>query len=158
MVKIEYPIPKLGTWSEFLKNKIFGATISSGLLFFSQFILVYLYLNTEEKKELIVPLIKGIVNGSFFFLILGFAVATARSLYKGCRDIKMKREEPKKVIKDPRDMCWTYYVNYPIILTLIYVLGAHFLRQQPLYVYWTILFGLGFYVDIVFEKIVSLIP
>lgn len=79
-------------------------------------------------------------------------MATARSLYKGWRDIKSGREIQERVIKDPADMRWIYYFNYPLILSLIYILATYFLREAPLYVYRTFLFGLGFYVDHIFLR------
>ena len=153
--RIEYPILKRKMWNEYLWNKIFGAVSSSFLLLIFLFIFIFFHIDIE--KESIRPLIAGFGNGSIYFLIAGFGVATARSLFKGYRLIKTGKEKEEDVIKLPDDMKWTYSVNYPIILSFIYILGSYFLREQPSYVYRAILFGLGFYVDVVFEKNISLI-
>jgi len=155
MSKIKYPAVKCKMWGRYLRNKIFGAISSLFILIILQFLMILLH--SDIEKVSIYPLIKGIINGSVVFLMAGFGMAIARSLYKGCRDIKSGRKTQEQVIKDPADMKWTYCVNYPLILSLIYILGTHFLREAPLYVYRTILFGLGFYVDVVFEEIVSII-
>jgi len=151
----------MSKWNEYVCNKIYGFVSSSVLLFLLQFLFIFTDILFSEKflseKVSTDPLVAGIVKGSIYYLIGGFLVATLRSLYKGYRLIRRGKVKEEDVIKFVPDMRWTYYVNYPVILSLIYILASYFLKEQPFYVYRTILFGLGFFVDVVFEKNISFI-
>ncbi len=88
-------------------------------------------------------------------VMLGFLFAAARSWIKDWRAI----ENGKNVTKPRIDMIWPYSVNYPILLSSIYILGSYFLdkKSYPDCVIWTILFLLAYFVDIVWEEIKGLL-
>jgi len=143
-------------WKKYFWNKIYGFVFSSLLLFSLQFILIFTGFLSSDKfvgeKVLTNPLIVGIVKGSIYYLIAGFLVATLRSLYKGYRLIRRGKVEEEDVIKFVPDMRLIYYMNYPMILSLIYILATYFLRKEPIYICRTLLFALGFYVDNIFHR------
>ena len=92
-------------------------------------------------------------------VMAGFFVASVRSIFKMClllrkekKDEKDEKEIEKKFTKPCCAWCWTYFVNYPLILGLIYILGTYFSRNHPCYISYSILFGLGFFVDDVFNR------
>jgi len=149
----------MSKWKKYVWNKIYGFVSSSVLLFiflliFTKILFAVIWPSDKflGEKVLTDPLIAGIVKGSICYLIAGFLVATLRSLYKGYRLIRRGKVEEEDVIKFVPDMRWIYYVNYPMILSLIYILATYFLREKPIYIYRTFLFGLGFYVDNIFHR------
>ena len=106
------------------------------------------------------PIVVNIKESLFRLLAvtLGFLFAAVRSWIKDWRQnekIERKEEEGKPRRKAPIDMFWTYLVNYPILLSSIYIMGSYFLEKKgyPLCVIWTILFLFAYFVDIVWEKI-----
>lgn len=97
-------------------------------------------------------------EGAFYRLIaviLGFLLVAVRSYLKEWRLLEREKEKEQDLIKAPIDMFWPYFINYPIILSSIYILGSYFLenRGYPNCVVWAILFLLAYFVDIVWEKI-----
>jgi len=85
----------------------------------------------------------------FLAVAFGFLLAAGRSWIKDWRLIEDGKKEPKPRI----DMLWPYFINYPLTLTFIYVLGSYFLDKQEPCVSWAILFILGFGVDSIFYLI-----
>lgn len=96
-------------------------------------------------------------------LLLGFSLASARSLVKMCFLLKKEKSEKeekeieKKLTKSFWAWFWTYFVNYPVVLILAHILGVYFSRNCPYYISYAILFGSGFFIDTIFEKNINLI-
>jgi len=137
----------MSRWNEYVCNKICGAASSVFILFDLLLILRIFSISFNIETG-------GTIKGTIWFLIVGFGLATARSLFKGYRLIRRGIKEEEEVIKLPADMFWTYFVNYPVILSLIYILG-NFLRDYknyPSYMCCAILFALGFFVDDIFHR------
>lgn len=147
--KIDYPVHNLRMWKRFLLRKVFLSLLS--VLFFLLLSGIYLsYFSAIEGTFYL--LTSGIVKGPLY-LIAGFFLATLRSLYKGCRSIKTEEKKEEQVAKPFSDMWPSYFVNYPMTLSLIYILGNHFLGNRPDYILRAILFVLGFGVDSIFYLI-----
>ena len=83
-----------------------------------------------------------------FAVVLGFFFATIRSSWKKLREIRPKP-------KDLFDLLPSYIINYPIILSLIIIMGNYYckIKGESIHgdVSFAILFVLGFFVDRVFD-------
>ena len=115
-----------------------GKIIGPGL---SIVLFIYVYLKAYYS------LFNNVIKGPIYPLIWGFILAAIRSWVKDCLIDKKK--------KSIGALLWPYFINYPLTLTVIYVLGSYLLnkKEPEPYISWTILFILGFGVDSIFYLI-----
>jgi len=113
----------------------FGKIIGPGL---SIVLFVHVYLKAYYS------LFNNVIKGPICPLIGGFILAAIRSWVRDCLIYKDE--------KSIGDMLWPYFINYPLILTLVYIIGSYFLAGEKPYISSTIFFGLGFFIDEIFRR------
>jgi len=106
-------------------------------------------------------------------LALGFILAAVRSLFKEWSFLKWAEEleregkelEKARALRDKvqpkplRNMLWTYMVNYPVLLVLIYIVLGYYLNYvdiNKVVFSCGILFGFGFFIDAVFTRFIEI--
>ena len=107
--------------------------------FLSLLLFINVYLRTYCS------LFNNVIKGSIYPLIGGFILAAIRSWVRDCL-IDRDKKKPIGV------MLWPYFINYPLILTLVYVIGSYVLAGKQSYISSTIFFGLGFFIDEIFHR------
>lgn len=122
---------------------------------------------------LLICLILKILSYLLIPLAFGFILAAVRALFKEWSLLKwakelekeskeLKRAEDLRHKVQPklvRNMLWTYMVNYPALLVLIYIVLGYYLNYVDIsrvVFSWAILFGFGFYIDDVFSRFIEI--